>query len=69
MEIQQTGEATIRWSAVFHRTNGWMEAPEGTYFTATGDQVRLVGGVHRCGTAWYATSITKHREPAGVEGS
>ena len=51
-----------RWVAVFHKVNGWMEAPEGAYFRAHGEIIELVGGVHRCGSAWYASSITKRRE-------
>jgi hypothetical protein len=39
-----------------------MEAPEGAYFRAHGETIELVGGVHRCGSAWYASSITKRRE-------
>ena len=52
-----------RWDAVFHKVNGWMEAPAGAYFRDNGETVELVGGVHRCGSAWYASSITKRREP------
>lgn len=51
-----------RWASVFHKTNGWMHAPEGAYFRTNGETVELVGGVHRCGSKWYATSITQLRE-------
>jgi len=51
-----------RWTAVFHKVHGWMDAPSGAYFTAKGETVELVGGVHPCGSAWYATSITQRRE-------
>ena len=27
-----------RWVAVFHKVNGWMEAPEGAYFRANGER-------------------------------
>jgi hypothetical protein len=57
-----------RWVAVFHKVNGWMEAPPGAYFRANGETVELVGGIHRCGSAWYATSITKRRELGGSGG-
>lgn len=51
-----------RWAAVFHKVNGWMYAPAGAYFRASGETVELVGGVHRCGAQWYASSITDRRE-------
>ena len=53
-----------RWAAVFHKVNGWMYAPAGAYFRASGETVELVGGVHRCGAQWYASSITERREHA-----
>jgi hypothetical protein len=53
-----------QWASVFHKVNGWMDAPPGAYFRATRDTVELVGGVHRCGSVWYASSITKRREAA-----
>ena len=53
-----------RWAAVFHKVNGWMYAPAGAYFQEDGETVELVGGVHRCGSEWYATSITQRREHA-----
>ena len=52
----------MRWAAVFHKVNGWMYAPAGAYFQASGETVVLVGGVHRCGAQWYASSITERRE-------
>jgi hypothetical protein len=48
-----------RWTSVFHRTNGWLYAPPGSHFQRKGDVVELIGAVHRCGRAWYATSISK----------
>jgi hypothetical protein len=51
-----------RWAAVFHKVNGWMYAPAGAYFRANGQTVELVGGVHRCGSEWYVSSITQRRE-------
>jgi hypothetical protein len=39
-------------------------APAGAYFREDGETVGLVGGVHRCGSEWYATSITQRREHA-----
>jgi hypothetical protein len=53
-----------RWAAVFHKVHGWMYAPSGAYFRANRDTVELVGGVHRCGSVWYASSITKHGDAA-----
>ena len=55
-------DSRTQWAAVFHKANGWMHAPAGAYFRTAGDKVELVGGVHRCGSAWYATSITQWRE-------
>jgi hypothetical protein len=51
--------STERWTSVFHRTNGWLYAPPGSHFERSGEMVELVGGVHRCGRVWYATSISK----------
>ena len=48
-----------RWTAVFHRTDGWLHAPAGSYFQRKGEIVELVGAVHPNGRAWYATSISK----------
>lgn len=47
---------------MFHKVNGWMEAPAGAYFRTSGETIKLVGGEHPCGSAWYASSITKRRE-------
>ena len=59
----ETGfDPSARWAAVFHKVNGWMFAPAGAYFRANGETVELVGGVHRCGSEWYASSITQRRE-------
>lgn len=52
----------MRWAAVFHKVNGWMYAPSGAYFQENGRTIELVGGAHRCGSAWYASSITQRRE-------
>jgi hypothetical protein len=61
----QTGfDPAARWTAVFHKVNGWIYAPSGAYFRAKGDFVELVGAVDRCGSAWYASSITQRREHA-----
>jgi hypothetical protein len=57
-------DPSARWAAVFHKVNGWMYAPAGAYFREHRDTVELVGGVHRCGSVWYASSITKRREDA-----
>jgi len=57
-----SADADARWAAVFHRVNGWMYAPAGAHFRANGETVELVGGVHRCGSEWYASSITQRRE-------
>ena len=48
-----------RWTSVFHRTNGWLDAPAGSHFQRSGETVELVGAVHQCGRVWYATSISK----------
>jgi hypothetical protein len=51
-----------RWASVFHRTNGWLHAPPGSHFERSGEMIVLVGAVHRCGRAWYASSISKLEE-------
>jgi hypothetical protein len=53
---------TQRWASIFHRTNGWLHAPPGSHFERSGEMVELVGAVHRCGRAWYASSISKLAE-------
>lgn len=63
-ETQAGLDPGARWAAVFHKANGWMYAPAGAYFRQDGETVALVGGVHRCGSEWYATSITQRREHA-----
>jgi hypothetical protein len=61
----ETGfDPSARWAAVFHKVNGWMYAPSGAYFRAKRDTVELAGGVHSCGSVWYASSITNRREDA-----
>jgi hypothetical protein len=57
-----SANADARWGAVFHKVNGWMYAPAGAHFRANGETVELVGDVHRCGSEWYASSITQRRE-------
>jgi hypothetical protein len=51
--------SAVRWTSVFHRTNGWLHAPPGSHFQRNGEMVELIGAVHPCGRAWYATSISK----------